>query len=582
MPAARNRTILTLLPHTEPTTSPHPSHVTLDDAPARLLSKRVDVIVVDAELPFPDEALRRLVEQTRAQSPETILVARCREAPTEAQEHAWWLIGLDGWVESLDDDVGLGGLLERRRAIASWRRLATRRHIAALITAGGASPLEKLAEQLARSGFEVCCALSERELLRLIRIHEVHLLITPPTRDPSVLEAIMAARRYLPELQPYLIVPDPAIEGVLETLEANQVDRHMDPIEGDEVVRFLRERWTQWLLGPPASRGWNVSTALPTPMRVLVVDDDPQVVHTYVTAIGALDDFEARGAAAIEVALETIEANGADLILVGLDLPNAPGIQAFVRLRSARLSTPLVVLTHAPDSAAVRLTVQLGAQDVLESGAPPQWLASRLRDAYERHRILNRAQGFVRDLETAEESLREVTAQLKLANLKLEELASRDPLTGLLNRRGLEAALIQIAARRGAGEPLAALLIDLDDFKAINEGHGHAVGDEVLEAVAERLLGNLRPLDTCARVGGDEFLVLLGGADVAAALEIAERLREEVALPMRSVGRVTISIGVAPLSAAPGGIEAILRATRAGLTQSKQGGKNRVARSSGR
>ena len=61
MPAARNRTILTLLPHTEPTTSPHPSHVTLDDAPARLLSKRVDVIVVDAELPFPDEALRRLI-----------------------------------------------------------------------------------------------------------------------------------------------------------------------------------------------------------------------------------------------------------------------------------------------------------------------------------------------------------------------------------------------------------------------------------------------------------------------------------------------------------------------------------------
>jgi diguanylate cyclase (GGDEF)-like protein len=140
-------------------------------------------------------------------------------------------------------------------------------------------------------------------------------------------------------------------------------------------------------------------------------------------------------------------------------------------------------------------------------------------------------------------------------------MAVTDPLTGLANRRYALSHLGRAAERAARrGKPLAALLLDIDRFKAVNDAHGHAAGDAVLRAVAERLRSELRPGDLLSRIGGEEFLAVLPDLDGEEALAAAERLRlslsdRPVPLP-GGAGAVapTVSVGVAvaPAGALPG------------------------------
>ena len=140
---------------------------------------------------------------------------------------------------------------------------------------------------------------------------------------------------------------------------------------------------------------------------------------------------------------------------------------------------------------------------------------------------------------------RDVTREVDLTRA-LKEQADRDPLTGLLNRRGGEQAITRELARaHREGKPVALMLIDVDHFKRVNDSFGHDVGDLVLQAVARTVTGALRPYDIVVRWGGEEVLVLAPGADAAGATAVAERVRASVehnrtaALP-----RVTVSVGL--------------------------------------
>lgn len=122
---------------------------------------------------------------------------------------------------------------------------------------------------------------------------------------------------------------------------------------------------------------------------------------------------------------------------------------------------------------------------------------------------------------------------------------SRDPLTGLLNRSGLLEALNRETARAGrAARPAAVLYLDLDEFKEINDRHGHAIGDQVLVAAAARLARVLRASDALGRIGGDEFLAVLPDTDLRAASRTGRRLAHELAsAPMQtSVGSIRLSL----------------------------------------
>ncbi|MCC6306064.1 MAG: GGDEF domain-containing protein [Rhodobacteraceae bacterium] len=140
--------------------------------------------------------------------------------------------------------------------------------------------------------------------------------------------------------------------------------------------------------------------------------------------------------------------------------------------------------------------------------------------------------------------LRDVNGQLEAARSAAEEQALTDNLTGLRNRRALDAALARALA---AGVPFAVVRLDLDWFKAVNDNLGHAAGDAVLQAMARALGAETRAADTVARVGGDEFVVLLAGVAMAAEAEaIGERMLTRIAAPVIWEGRearVSASVG---------------------------------------
>ena len=165
---------------------------------------------------------------------------------------------------------------------------------------------------------------------------------------------------------------------------------------------------------------------------------------------------------------------------------------------------------------------------------------------------------------------------------RLRDLSHRDPLTGLLNRRAVEQVLQREWRRwRRGGPAFVVVVLDLDHFKLINDTHGHPVGDAVLVQTAQRLLAQVRETDAVARIGGEEFLVLMPNATGAGARAAAERLRQAIAEPPYSgAGQplaVTVSIGLAEPGPTDADVEALLRRGDAALYEAKRGGRNRVA-----
>jgi diguanylate cyclase (GGDEF)-like protein len=165
--------------------------------------------------------------------------------------------------------------------------------------------------------------------------------------------------------------------------------------------------------------------------------------------------------------------------------------------------------------------------------------------------------------------------------------AQRDPLTGALNRSGLHLSYGRVAAARGAARHddamsgvVSLVVIDLDHFKAINDTHGHTMGDDVLRLFATTARGDLRTGDTLARYGGDEFVVLLSRTAGDEALAIAERIRVAFANSTNSLGALavqpTLSIGVAAGSLAVDTLDTILQRADEALYRSKREGRNRV------
>lgn len=165
---------------------------------------------------------------------------------------------------------------------------------------------------------------------------------------------------------------------------------------------------------------------------------------------------------------------------------------------------------------------------------------------------------------------------------ELARLARKDPLTGLPNRRALDEELARAVARAArAGTPLSAVALDVDHFKRVNDLHGHGAGDAVLAAVAARAAAALRAGDLVARTGGEEFVVLLPGANLARAAEAAERIRAAVADEAVVVGgialSVTVSLGCAELLPGDEGGRSLLARADARLYGAKSSGRNRVS-----
>ena len=171
--------------------------------------------------------------------------------------------------------------------------------------------------------------------------------------------------------------------------------------------------------------------------------------------------------------------------------------------------------------------------------------------------------------------------KIRQSEVELDKLARQDALTGLANRRHLMAAIdTEVRRARRTGRALSLAILDIDHFKRINDTHGHPGGDGVLREIAALLRETTRETDLLGRIGGEEFAVLMPETDPAQAERACERLRAAVAgrtidLASGVVTRVTISTGVALLSAEEAGEQLLARADGA-LYEAKAGGRNQV------
>nr|WP_256354801.1 histidine kinase N-terminal 7TM domain-containing protein [Pseudomonas sp. sia0905] len=283
----------------------------------------------------------------------------------------------------------------------------------------------------------------------------------------------------------------------------------------------------------------------------------------------------------VDTQWRVIEANQAALKLGGLNndwqghrLQDWPGFGdelAVQLVEQGELREPLLIQSDADHYFEVRTRPieRLTRHGILVLG---QLLY--LRDVTQRQRAkLKLAEA----LALSEERLRTITS----LHEQLREQALCDPLTGLYNRRYLDELFARELARaRRDNAPLALALIDLDHFKRLNDQYGHLDGDDVLRSVAQYLLVNLRSSDTVFRIGGEEFLVILPGADVREATRRLEAICQGLAqkpIETRSgVRHVTLSAGLALWPEQGRALDELLQAADAALYEAKRRGRNRV------
>lgn len=164
---------------------------------------------------------------------------------------------------------------------------------------------------------------------------------------------------------------------------------------------------------------------------------------------------------------------------------------------------------------------------------------------------------------------------------RLHRMAMTDPLTGVANRRRLEyVGAMALAHAHAMGEPLSLIALDVDHFKAVNDTHGHPIGDQVLISLTAACQRALRQVDQLGRLGGEEFVAILPGSDAAAALRVAERLRREVhdmSLEHLAPGlRLSISLGVTAKGPEQDTLDQLLKRADRALYRAKELGRNRV------
>jgi diguanylate cyclase (GGDEF)-like protein len=311
-------------------------------------------------------------------------------------------------------------------------------------------------------------------------------------------------------------------------------------------------------------------------MRILVVDDQQSarlVLKTMLTRLGH-EVFEAGdGKQGFEMAVDLQP----QIAIVDWMMPEMDGIQMTRALRQTKPGRAiyLLILTALDEDDRLIEAFEAGVDDYMTKPLKPRVLAARLRAG---QRVIQ----LQREIERDSEEIRRFAAELAVTNRRLQEAALTDPLTGFPNRRyALERLQQDWAAALRSKRPLACMVIDLDQFKRVNDTYGHDVGDTVLKQTAAALKSALRAQDVISRVGGDEFLVICPDTQLPAALAAAERIRAAVEKLPIMAGTLTlggsVSIGVAVRDATMTDIDALIKCADQGVYLAKGRGRNAVA-----
>jgi two-component system cell cycle response regulator len=301
---------------------------------------------------------------------------------------------------------------------------------------------------------------------------------------------------------------------------------------------------------------------LERPGKILLIDNRGQLHDRVRLALG--DHHEVTLADDPYAALAQARDGDYELMIVNLDLDDYDGLRLCSQLRSLESTrqTPILIIFDPGEQQRMIRALEIGVNDYLVRPIDRQELLARVNTQVKRWRY---------------------TARLRSSVQQSWELAITDALTGLFNRRYMEtnvAALVGEAVR--LKQDFAVLLVDIDLFKAVNDTHGHDVGDRVLTQLGTRIRASLRAIDLPCRIGGEEFMIALPDTDVAAACAVAERLRQSVfARPFKGGAKpgplsLTVSIGVAGLESPTDTLGHILKRADDALYCAKRDGRNRV------
>jgi diguanylate cyclase (GGDEF)-like protein len=286
------------------------------------------------------------------------------------------------------------------------------------------------------------------------------------------------------------------------------------------------------------------------PARVLLVEDDARSAMELGEMLRAVFSrgLVVTHTSDVADAAQELADHGATCVL--LDVRQTAALDALAQLSAAAPTTPIIVLAGADDEQSGVAAVRAGAQDFLmRSEVTPAVLGRALRYAVERKR----------------------------SEAALTQQALHDPLTSLPNRAlFLDRLRGALDRSRRTGAPVAVLFLDVDGFKNINDTLGHGAGDRLLMVLAERFRGMLRPMDTVARYGGDEFTFLFEGLDSAGeAALVAERITHAAGLPITLAGQqrsISISIGVAMVTDPEEEIDDVIRQADTAMYRVKESG----------
>lgn len=290
---------------------------------------------------------------------------------------------------------------------------------------------------------------------------------------------------------------------------------------------------------------------------VLLIDDDRQV-HEHVEALLADLASELFHAHEPEDGIRQAMAQRPDVILLDINMPRMDGLKVCRHLKEsdATRDIPVIFLTVDSNVQHLARALECGGTDYITKPVKDMELQARVRVALRTKRLFD----------------------------MLREQARIDALTGLNNRAALDDALgAATSAFERTGQPMALLMLDLDNFKTINDAHGHGAGDEVLRSVGTTIASCCRPYDTACRFGGDEFGIVLAQAEGAEAEAVAKRILAAVAAVEIRSGtgpiQLTCSIGVVSSHEMGSWVGAadLLKTADAALYQAKRHGRNQIA-----
>ncbi len=296
--------------------------------------------------------------------------------------------------------------------------------------------------------------------------------------------------------------------------------------------------------------------------RILVIEDQSHESQKFLDALKVDDDIVIIAQSGIE-AMSKVNESEYDLIAVSLNLKNEDGLRLCSHLRSSEKTrgVPILMIANDEDMPRIAHGLEIGAHDYILRPVDRNELVARVRTQIRRKRF--------------QERLR--------SNFELSlSMALIDPLTGLYNRRYFEVHLQKLLQKNEASDKsMGVLMLDIDHFRTFNNTHGHAVGDAVLKMFAKRILDSLRSFDLVARLGGEEFVVILPDISTEMAYFVGERLRRSIAdepFPCDVEGgsvKVSTSIGGAIIRG-NATMEQVLKRADDCLYAAKEGGRNQV------